>query len=82
MDNHSQAGVGDVTINIQPHKPSDTASETIITRATTANLKGVVVLGYDADGQEYIDCNIDDGGEVLWLLHRAIHLLVSSGMPK
>lgn len=32
--------------------------------------EGVVVLGYDHEGNEYFDSSYADGGEVLWLLER------------
>ena len=31
---------------------------------------GVVIMGYDEDGQEYFASSIADGGTVLWLLER------------
>ena len=33
-------------------------------------LKSVVVLGYDADGEEYFASSIPDGGDILWLIER------------
>lgn len=33
-------------------------------------LKGVVILGYDNEGQEYFASTYADGGDVLWLLER------------
>ena len=33
-------------------------------------LQGIVILGYDHDGQEYFASTYADGGEVLWLLER------------
>ena len=43
----------------------------VIERAQEAGLEGVVILGYDADGDEYFASSYADGGEVLWLLERA-----------
>lgn len=40
-------------------------------------LMGCFVLGYDLNGQEYIDCNIDDGGMAIWLLERAKYILMA-----
>jgi hypothetical protein len=34
------------------------------------HLECVVVLGYDADGEEYFASSIADGADVLWLLER------------
>lgn len=31
-------------------------------------MSGVVVLGYDKDGNEYFASSYADGGEILWLL--------------
>lgn len=35
------------------------------------NLRGVVVLGYDQDGDFYFASSYADGGDVLWLLEVA-----------
>ena len=32
---------------------------------------GVVVIGYDSDGELYFASSIADGGQVLWLLEQA-----------
>ena len=34
------------------------------------DLQGVVVLGYDKEGNEYFAASYADGGEVLWLMER------------
>lgn len=34
------------------------------------NLEGVVILGYDNEGNEYFASTYADGGDVLWLLER------------
>jgi hypothetical protein len=34
------------------------------------NLDGVILIGYDKDGEEYFASTFADGGEVLWLLKR------------
>ena len=34
------------------------------------NLEGVVLIGYDKDGEEYFASTYADGGEVLWLIKR------------
>lgn len=33
-------------------------------------LEGVVILGYNQDGEEYFASSYADGGDVLWLLER------------
>jgi len=42
----------------------------VLTRALDTGLTDVVVLGYDADGEEYFVSSYADGAEVLWLLER------------
>jgi len=34
-------------------------------------LTGVVIIGYDEDGDEYFASSYADGGTVLWLMERA-----------
>jgi hypothetical protein len=38
--------------------------------AAVAKMEGVVVIGYDKDGDEYFASSYADGGTVLWLLER------------
>jgi len=33
-------------------------------------LEGVILIGYDKDGEEYFASTYADGGDVLWLLER------------
>ena len=43
----------------------------LVLRAAVGELPGgVVVIGYDADGEEYFASSISDGPAVLWLLER------------
>lgn len=46
----------------------DIPVERILARAAEANLKTVVVIGWDQDGDPYFAASIADGPEVLWLL--------------
>ena len=39
-------------------------------------LEGVVIIGYDKDGEEYFASTYADGADVLWLLERAKHELM------
>ena len=39
-------------------------------------LEGLVILGYDKDGEEYFASTYADGGEVLWLLERCKKMLL------
>lgn len=45
-------------------------------------LEGVVVIGYDKDGDEYFASTYADGGEVLWLLERLKLSLLNSGFEE
>ena len=42
-----------------------------VIESALGNLEGVVILGYDKDGQEYFASSYADGGDMLWLLERA-----------
>lgn len=42
----------------------------VIEAARDAGLSGVVIIGYDKDGEEYFSSSYADGGDVLWLLER------------
>lgn len=42
-----------------------------VIESALGKLKGVVILGYDKDGQEYFASSYADGGDMLWLLERA-----------
>jgi hypothetical protein len=48
----------------------DIPPEKVLSRALEAGLTDVVVIGYDADGQEYFASSKADGKDVLWLLER------------
>lgn len=56
----------------------DLDPEQVLRRAQAAGLQGVVVLGYDRDGKEYIASSYADGGNMLWLLRRAEHRLMKT----
>jgi hypothetical protein len=42
-----------------------------VIESALGKLEGVVILGYDKDGQEYFASSYADGGDMLWLLERA-----------
>lgn len=42
-----------------------------ILEGAKGKLKGVIVIGYDEDGEEYFASSYADGGETLWLLERS-----------
>lgn len=41
------------------------------------NLTGVLIMGYNANGDIVTNCNIDDGGSVLWLIEKAKFWILS-----
>lgn len=49
----------------------DIPAERVLRKAEEAKLQSVIVIGYDADGEEYFASSIADGPEVLWALERA-----------
>lgn len=49
----------------------DIPAERVLRKASEADLKSVVVLGYDEDGEEYFASSLADGGDVVWLMERA-----------
>lgn len=46
----------------------DIPSERVL--AALPKLKGVVLMGYDEDGEEWFASSYSDGGMVLWLMER------------
>lgn len=42
------------------------------------NLKDVIILGYDKEGEEYFASSIADGADVNWLLDRMKHMLMNT----
>jgi hypothetical protein len=45
-------------------------------------LEGVILLGYDKDGEEYFASTYADGGEVLWLIERMKLRLLNVGVEE
>lgn len=43
----------------------------VLRSALKADLRDVVVVGYDAEGDEYFASSMSDGAEVVWMLERA-----------
>jgi len=41
-------------------------------------MEGVILIGYDKDGEEYFASTYADGSDVLWLLERAKKALLKS----
>ena len=46
---------------------------------TKVKLEGVILIGYDKDGEEYFASTYADGGDVLWLLERMKLRLLNVG---
>jgi hypothetical protein len=59
-------------------------TERVLEAAKKYCSEGVVILGYDSDGEFYFASSIADGGEVIWLLELAKHRLmrISTGHDK
>ena len=49
----------------------------VLEHAMQAGLTDVVVIGFDAEGNEYFRASAADGGDVLWHLERAKHKLIT-----
>ena len=49
----------------------DVPPKRVIEGAVEANLKSVVIIGFDEDGDEYFASSIADGGTVMFLMERA-----------
>jgi hypothetical protein len=53
-----------------------------VLESAVGKLEGVVILGYDKDGEEYFASSYADGADVLWLMERAkLDLLSIAGVP-
>lgn len=48
----------------------DVPAERILSAAIDANLSGVIIAGYEEDGEYYFASSIADGGECLWLIEQ------------
>lgn len=57
----------------------DLNPDTVIAAALRAGLTDVVIVGYDADGDEYFASSMADGGAALWLLERCKKALLDIG---
>ena len=45
-------------------------------------LEGVILIGYDKEGEEYFASTYADGGEVLWLIERMKLRLLNVGVEE
>lgn len=50
----------------------------VLRAALDANMRSVIVVGYDAGGEHYLAASISDGPEALWLLERAKRSLLAN----
>jgi hypothetical protein len=55
----------------------DTPVGRVMEAAVEASLTEIVVIGFDEDGDFYFASSKADGGDVLWLLERAKHKLMT-----
>lgn len=54
----------------------DIPADRILRAALKAGMSKVVILGYDADDEEYFASSVSDGGTVLWLMERCKKKLI------
>jgi len=65
--------IGGITkLDIDPDK---------VLKNAIGELEGVVIVGYDKDGEEYFCSSYADGGTALWLIKRLEMQLLSSEDP-
>lgn len=55
----------------------DIPAERVLCRALENIFDKIVIVGYTEDGEEYFASSVADGGEVLWMLERAKHRLMT-----
>lgn len=65
-------------INFNGKTRLDIPSDRVLESAK-GQLEGVVVIGWDKEGEEYFASSIADGGDVLWLLERCKQELLDRG---
>ncbi|MBX3703980.1 MAG: hypothetical protein KF822_09420 [Steroidobacteraceae bacterium] len=54
----------------------DVPAERILQGALDHGMEGVVLMGYDNDGELYLASSYADGGTVLWLMEQLRHRLM------
>ena len=55
----------------------------ILKAAIDADLKCVLILGFDKEGEEYLASSLADGGDAMWLMERCkMRLLEIATIPK
>lgn len=53
-----------------------------VLRSAMGKMEGVVVIGFDLDGNEYFASTYADGGTVIWLLERLKQKLLQPQMEE
>jgi hypothetical protein len=48
----------------------DLPAERVLRKAIDAGVQSCIVVGYDANGEEYFCSSIADGGTAVWLMER------------
>lgn len=72
------AQVGAEVSNVVDFRPENYIDNPdAILKKATGELKTVLLIGYDADGNFYARSSICDGGELLWLVETFRHKLLS-----
>ncbi len=61
--------MGDVVVLDIPTR-LDVPAERVLNAALKADLKSIIIAGYDSDGGEYFASSLADGGDALWLMER------------
>ena len=57
----------------------DISVERVLRKAQEAELSGVVVIGWDKDGELYTASSMADGGDMLWMLEMTKKKLLEIG---
>ena len=60
----------------------DLPPDRILEKNIGTGLEGVVIMGYDKDGQEVFASSYADGGVVLWLIERLKQRLLNVEVPE
>jgi hypothetical protein len=68
--------MGDV-IRLNVTTTQDISADTILTQAI-GKLNGVMILGWDKDGEEWVTSSMGSVGDILFLLERAKALTMAS----
>ena len=67
----------DNVVNLDNLTRLDLPPDRVLEAAKGKIKDGVIIIGYDLDGEEYFASSIADGPEVLWLLERCKQKLLN-----